>query len=57
VTIGGQPAQVSFSGLTPSLPGLYQINAAVPSNISAGVQNVTVTMGGVTSPAATLQIQ
>ena len=57
VTIGGQPATVSFSGLTPSLPGLYQINVTVPSNISAGVQNITVAIGGVTSPVATLPVQ
>jgi uncharacterized protein (TIGR03437 family) len=57
VTIGGQPATVSFSGLTPSLPGLYQINVVVPANISAGVQNVTLAMGGVTSPVATLPVQ
>lgn len=57
VTIGGQPATVSFSGLTPSLPGLYQINVMVPSNISAGVQNVTVSIGEVTSPVATLPIE
>jgi minor extracellular serine protease Vpr len=57
VTIGGQKASVSFSGLTPSLPGLYQINVVVPSNISAGVQNITVAIGSVTSPVATLPIQ
>jgi len=57
VTIGGQAAAVSFSGLTPSLPGLYQINVTVPSNISAGVQNITVAIGGVTSPVATLPVQ
>ena len=57
VTIGGQAAVVSFSGLTPSLPGLYQLNVTVPSNISAGVQNVTLAIGGATSPAATIQVQ
>ena len=57
VTIGGQPATVSFSGLTPSLPGLYQINVEVPPNISAGVQNITVAIGGVISPVATLPVQ
>ncbi len=57
VTIGGQTATVSFSGLTPTLPGLYQINVEVPPNISAGVQNVTVAIGGVISPVATLPVQ
>ena len=31
VTIGGQQASVSFVGLTPSLPGLFQLNVTVPS--------------------------
>ena len=57
VTIGGQPATVSFSGLTPSLPGLYQLNVIVPPNISAGTQNVTVAIAGVTSPVATLPVR
>jgi uncharacterized protein (TIGR03437 family) len=57
VMIGGQAATVSFSGLTPSLPGLYQVNVVVPSNISADVQNVTLSIGGVTSPVATLPVQ
>ncbi|MDP9054883.1 MAG: S8 family serine peptidase [Acidobacteriota bacterium] len=57
VAIGGQNAPVSFSGLTPSLPGLYQLNVTVPTGINAGIQNVTVTAGGVTSPVATISVQ
>jgi uncharacterized protein (TIGR03437 family) len=36
VRIGGMPAQVAFSGLTPGYAGLYQINAIVPQGIPAG---------------------
>jgi uncharacterized protein (TIGR03437 family) len=57
VTIGGQPAQVQFSGLVPSLPGLYQLNVTVPSGVAAGTQNMTVAIGGVTSPSATIPVQ
>jgi minor extracellular serine protease Vpr len=57
VMIGGRSAQVSFSGLTPTLPGLYQVNVLVPANISAGVQNVTIAAGGAVSPVATLPVQ
>jgi uncharacterized protein (TIGR03437 family) len=32
VSVGGQPAIVFFSGLTPGLVGLYQINVLLPSN-------------------------
>jgi uncharacterized protein (TIGR03437 family) len=52
VNIGGQtlPAsQVPFCGLAPGF-AIYQINAQVPQNISAGNQPVTVTIGGKTSP-------
>lgn len=32
VSVGGQPATVFFSGLTPGLVGLYQINALLPND-------------------------
>jgi len=57
VTIGGTSASVSFSGLAPGFPGLYQVNAQVPSSIQAGNQPVIVSIGGVSSPALTLPVQ
>jgi minor extracellular serine protease Vpr len=57
VTIGGVAAAVQFSGLAPQFTGLYQLNVTVPSNAPVGAQTVTVSAGGVTSPAATLNIQ
>ena len=56
VTIGGQQAQVSFSGLAPTFPGLYQLNVTVPAGLT-GNQNVTVSIGGQTSLVVVLPVQ
>jgi uncharacterized protein (TIGR03437 family) len=52
VMIGGQTAQVVFAGLTPGDPGLYQINAVVPSGTVTGdAVPVVITVAGQSSPA------
>jgi uncharacterized protein (TIGR03437 family) len=56
VTIGGQPATILFSGLTPGLPGLYQVNAVVPAGISAGTVPISLSIGGATTKASTLPV-
>ena len=56
VTIGGQGATVSYSGLAPGNPGLYQINVTVPA-VSSGNQTVTLSIGGVSAPTATIPIK
>lgn len=57
VMIGGQSAQVLYSGLAPGYVGLYQVNVTVPSNIPAGAQSLTVLIGGVTSKASGITVQ
>jgi uncharacterized protein (TIGR03437 family) len=57
VVIGNQPAQVLFSGLTPTAIGLYQIDVLVPAGLTPGNQSVTVSIGGVTSPPSNLPVQ
>jgi uncharacterized protein (TIGR03437 family) len=59
VIIGGVtvPAQgVQFSGMTPGNAALYQINAVVP-NTSAGLQTVTISIGGVVSPGVPIPVK
>ena len=56
VTIGGQNAEVFFSGLAPGAIGLYQINVGVPAGITAGTQNVVVSIGGASSKLTTLPV-
>jgi uncharacterized protein (TIGR03437 family) len=46
VTIGGQPAAVSYAGEAPTLvSGVMQINATIPDNIGSQNQTVIVTVG------------
>jgi uncharacterized protein (TIGR03437 family) len=53
--IGTQQAQVLFSGLTPGLGGLYAMNVVVPQ-MAPGVYPITVSVGGHTSPAASIAV-
>lgn len=58
VTIGGVPANVTFSGLAPSFVALYQVNVQVPDNAPPGnAVPVVLAIGGVTSNAVTIAVQ
>jgi uncharacterized protein (TIGR03437 family) len=57
VTVGGQQAQVLFSGMTPQTVGLYQINIVVPANAPTGLQPLTVAINGVTGKASQIVVQ
>ena len=58
VSIGGKPAKVTFSGLSPGFAGLYQIDAFVPDGVTPGNQvPVVVSIAGQTSPPATIAVK
>jgi uncharacterized protein (TIGR03437 family) len=51
VLIGGQPAQVLFSGLTPQYPGVNQLNVVIPNVPTNNSTPIQIQIGGFTSPA------
>lgn len=57
VTIGGQDADVQFSGLTPFSVGLYQVNVVVPASIGPGLQPAVISIGGVSSKPTMIPVQ
>jgi len=58
VTIGGVQAEVSFSGLAPTLVGVYVVNVKVPSTVSPGdTIPVTLTIGGLPSNTVTVAVR
>jgi len=56
VTIGGAPATVLGSALTPGFVSLWQLNISVPSGLAAGSYPMIVTIGGQVSNSATVSI-
>lgn len=57
VSIGGQAAQVLFSGLAPNLAGLYQVNVVVPQNAATGVQPLLLSIGGVQAKTSAVVVK
>jgi uncharacterized protein (TIGR03437 family) len=57
VTIGGKPAQVVFSGLSPQSIGLYQVNVKVPTGLSPGNQTVKMSINGVDAKDAVIPVK
>ncbi len=58
VLLGGQAAEVLFSGVAPGVAGLlYQVNARVPPGVAPGDQLVTLEAGGRASNAVRVRIR
>jgi uncharacterized protein (TIGR03437 family) len=55
--VGGVGAEVFFAGLAPNYVGLYQVNLFVPQSTPSGSVDVVITMNGVSSNAAKMQVQ
>jgi uncharacterized protein (TIGR03437 family) len=56
VSVGGQQASVSFSGLTPGQVSLYQVSFTLPTSAPGGNLPVTLSIGGQTSDTVTLTV-
>ena len=56
VTVGGTTSpSVTYTGLTPTLVGVYQVNFVIPQ-VSAGDRNLILTINGVASAVTTISI-
>ena len=55
LTVGGVSARVLSAGLSARPPGVYQVAFIVP-DVGAGEQDVTISIGGMNSPAVTLSV-
>jgi uncharacterized protein (TIGR03437 family) len=56
VTLAGQAITPVFSALAPTFVGLYQVAFQIPANAPTGVQNVSLTISGVTSNTVTMVV-
>jgi uncharacterized protein (TIGR03437 family) len=57
VTIGGVAAGVEFSGLTPGLVGLWQLNLRIPTNVPVGnAVPLVINLGGRASATTTVAV-
>ena len=57
VSIAGVPCDVQYAGLAPGFVGVYQVNFQVPTTATSGAQDIVVSTGGVSSPAAKAPIR
>ncbi len=56
--IGGLPATVLYSGASPGLVGVWQVNVRIPANVRPGAAvPVILTLGGQVSNSVTIAVQ
>ena len=56
VSVGGKAATVVASFMAPNSPGFYGVMFTVPAGLSNGNQNISVSIGGLTSGVALLPV-
>jgi uncharacterized protein (TIGR03437 family) len=56
VTVGGSQAFVQFVGVPAGVVGVVQLDITIPASVPVGPQKVVVTVNGVASPPATIQV-
>jgi uncharacterized protein (TIGR03437 family) len=56
VTVGGAIANIQFVGIPDWSAGVVQINFVVPAGLASGQQPVVVTVGGIASAPAVLNV-
>jgi uncharacterized protein (TIGR03437 family) len=56
VTVGGVQATTAYIGVPNWSIGILQINFTVPSSVPTGAQSVVVSVGGLASAAAVVNI-
>jgi uncharacterized protein (TIGR03437 family) len=56
VTVGGQPAVVTFAGAAPGLPGVTQINVQIPAGAPTGSAVVVQVLSLITPAQTTLTV-
>jgi uncharacterized protein (TIGR03437 family) len=56
VTLASVPCEVQFAGLAPNFAGVYQLTFRVPADVPSGMQELVVTVGGVSSPVIQLPV-
>jgi uncharacterized protein (TIGR03437 family) len=57
VTLGSSVMSLSYSGLAPTLVGIYQINFQIPTSMQAGNYTMTINSNGVLSNTAVVPVQ
>ena len=57
VTVGGREASVAYSGTIPGAVGITKIDFVIPTGVSAGATEVTVSVDGSASNSVTIPVQ